>query len=137
MPLLPGAPAEPKAAPEDAKAPAPAAPVEKKTDAAPVPEAKTEEAPTAPAATPEVPAAAERQHVFDNPRNVRRVIWALVAVCAVSFVLDFFVHRHVDHPWEALFGFYAFYGFGACVALVLLAKEMRKLVMRGEDYYDD
>jgi len=33
-------------------------------------------------------------------------------------------------------GFYSLYGFVACVILVLLAKEMRKLVMRDEDYYE-
>jgi hypothetical protein len=36
-----------------------------------------------------------------------------------------------------VWGFYAIYGFVACVILVLVAKEMRKLVMRDEDYYDD
>jgi len=79
----------------------------------------------------------ERRHVFDNPRNVKRVIYALVAICAAFLTLDFFVERHVDHPWEALIGFYALYGFVACVALVLIAKEMRKVLMRKEDYYDD
>jgi hypothetical protein len=79
----------------------------------------------------------EKKHIFDNPRNVRRVIHALYAACAISFLAEFFVSRHVDHPWEALFGFHAFYGFIACVLLVLAAKEMRKVLMRGEDYYDD
>lgn len=79
----------------------------------------------------------EKPHFFDNPRNVKRVIYVLYAACAVSLVADFFVHRHVDHPWEALFGFYSFYGLGAVTILVLAAKEMRKIVMRKEDYYDD
>jgi hypothetical protein len=35
-----------------------------------------------------------------------------------------------------LSGFYAFYGFVACVLLVLIAKQMRKVLMRKEDYYD-
>ena len=52
-------------------------------------------------------------------------------------MLDFLVHRHVEHPWEGLFGFYAFYGFVACVVLVLIAKEMRKILMRKDDYYGD
>lgn len=79
----------------------------------------------------------EKRHLFDDPRNIRRTIYALCAVCVVAFIADFFVHRHVDHPWEALFGFYAIYGFCACVALVLIAKELRKVLMRGEDYYDE
>ncbi len=76
------------------------------------------------------------KHLFDDPRNVRRVIRGLVAACILLLGLDFVVHRHVDHPWEEAFGFYALYGFVACVLLVLLAKEMRKLLMRDEDYYE-
>ncbi len=79
----------------------------------------------------------EKRHVFDDSRNVKRAIYALYVVCALSFLADFLVHRHVDHPWEALFGFYAVYGFVACVILVLVAKQMRKVLMRREDYYDE
>ncbi len=79
----------------------------------------------------------DRSHIFDNPRNVKRVIYGLYAICAISLAAEFFIHRHVDHPWEALFGFYSFYGFVACVILVLVAKEMRKILMRKDDYYDD
>ena len=78
----------------------------------------------------------DKRHMFDNPRNVRRVVYALFAICAFTFAADFFVERHVDHPWEVLFGFYAVYGFVACVVLVLAAKEMRKVLMRKEDHYD-
>ncbi len=79
----------------------------------------------------------EKRHLFDNPRNVKWTIRGLYAVCALALLLDFVVSRHVDHPWEALFGFYPLYGFGACVLLVLIAKEMRKILMRKDDYYDD
>jgi hypothetical protein len=78
-----------------------------------------------------------KRHVFDDPRNVKRAIHALYAVCVISLLADFFVERHVDHPWEWLFGFYSLYGFVACVLLVLIAKELRKVLMRREDYYDD
>lgn len=77
------------------------------------------------------------RHMFDDPKNVRRVIHILYGLCALSLLGDVLVHRHVEHPWEGLFGFYCIYGFGACVLLVLVAKEMRKVLMRGEDYYDD
>ena len=78
-----------------------------------------------------------KRHLFDNPRNVKRAIYALYAVCAISLLGDFVIYRHVDHSWEALIGFYPLYGFGACVLLVLIAKEMRKFLMRKDDYYDD
>ena len=78
----------------------------------------------------------EKKHLFDDPRNVRRVLWALIVVCGLLFVADFIFHRHVVHPWEALWGFYAVFGFIACTVLILVAKEMRKFLMRKEDYYD-
>lgn len=80
--------------------------------------------------------AADRRHLFDRAQNVRRVLRGLYALCGLSLLLEFFVHRHVDHPWEALWGFYGLYGFLACVLLVLIAKELRKVLMRPEDYYD-
>jgi hypothetical protein len=78
----------------------------------------------------------QRPYLFDSPRNVRRVVRGLLIACALLIGLDLVVHRHVEHGWEGLFGFYALYGFVACVLLVLLAKEMRKLVMRDEGYYE-
>ncbi len=78
----------------------------------------------------------ERRHIFDNPKNVKRLLGALFVLCVVVLGFDAIFTRKVIHPWEGLFGFYALFGFVACVALVLIAKEMRKVVMRGEDYYD-
>ena len=78
----------------------------------------------------------KKRYLFDNPKNVKRVVRGLIAVCLMLFGLDAVLHRHVAHPWEELFGFYAIYGFVACVLLVVLAKELRKLLMRDEDFYD-
>ena len=79
----------------------------------------------------------ERRHVFDNPRNVRWVIRAIVAACVLSVIAQLFIHLHAEHPLESFFAFNALYGFIAFVVLVLLAKEvLRRLVMRKEDFYD-
>ncbi len=78
----------------------------------------------------------EKKHVFDNPRNVKRLLRVIYVICAALVGLDFVFHRHVIHAWEALPGFYPIYGFIACAVLVLIAKQMRKLLMRKEDYYD-
>ena len=77
-----------------------------------------------------------KDHLFDNRRNIQRVLWVLVVICGLVFAADFIFHRHIVHPWEELWGFYAIYGFVACVVLVLKAKQMRKLLMRSEDYYE-
>lgn len=78
----------------------------------------------------------QRQHLFDKPKNVRRLLWILYLACALLLAADLFIHRHVTHAWESLWGFYGFYGFVACVALVLLAKQLRKILKRPEDFYD-
>ena len=78
----------------------------------------------------------EKTYLFDNPRNVSRLLKGFYVICGVLFLADFIAHRHTVHPWEGFPAFYAFYGFVACVVLVLIATEMRKLLMRKEDYYD-
>ena len=77
-----------------------------------------------------------KKHLFDNPKNIKRVVQALVACCVVLFLLDGVIHRHTSHAWEEVFGFYPIYGFVSCVVLVLIAREIRKVVMRDEQYYE-
>ena len=74
--------------------------------------------------------------LWDNPRNVKRLLYVFYFICGALFLVDFLVHRHMVHTWEHLWGFYAIYGWVACVILVLVAKELRKVLMRPEDYYD-
>ena len=79
----------------------------------------------------------EKKHVFDNPKNVKRVLYGLFTSLVLLLGLEPFVHKHPYFAWENWFGFYAIYGFGACVLLVLAAKYLlRPFVKREEDYYD-
>ncbi|MDP2560356.1 hypothetical protein [Psychrobium sp. 1_MG-2023] len=73
---------------------------------------------------------------FDKKENVDKIIKVFYVVCALLVVADFIVHRHIYHDWENIPAFYAIYGFIGCVVLVLIAKLMRKALMREEDYYD-
>ena len=79
----------------------------------------------------------EKKYLFDNPKNIKRVLHLLYGSCVLLFLLDFVIHRHVLHSWENLWGFYPVYGFVGCVVLVLIAKWMRTFLMREEDYYDE
>ncbi len=86
-------------------------------------------------------AASGKRHLFDEPRNVKRIIRLLFACCALLLLVDFAIHGHLSFreglfDTEGWFGFYPVYGFVACVLLVLAAKQMRKFLMRGEDHYD-
>lgn len=73
---------------------------------------------------------------FDKPVTVKFVLITLYVLCAIVFGLEFLIDRHGGHPWEELFGFHALYGFVVCVILVLIAKELRKILRRSEGYYD-
>ena len=81
--------------------------------------------------------AGEQQHLFDKPRNVRRLLYALYSVCALLLAVEFLYHRHAQHAWDGWPGFYAVYGFVSCVLLVLVAKLLRRLLRRPADYYDE
>jgi hypothetical protein len=74
---------------------------------------------------------------FDKPENIKKMLRVFYVVCGLLVVADFIVHRHVYHDWESIPAFYAIYGFVGCSVLVFVAKAMRKVIMRGEDYYDE
>lgn len=79
----------------------------------------------------------ERRYWLDDPANVTRLYRGLWGAGLLLLAAELFVHRHEDFDLATLFGFYAFYGFFACVALVLAAKALRRVLMRPEDYYDE
>ena len=79
------------------------------------------------------------EHDFTGPLQpaTAKLIRVFFAISAVLFLADFFVPRKTHLGVEKVPGFYAIYGFIGCVVLVLVAKEMRKVVMRRGTYYDD
>jgi hypothetical protein len=73
---------------------------------------------------------------LDDSRNVTRLYRGLCILAAALFALDWVVHRHEELEMASTPGFYALYGFFACVLLVLAAKGLRRIVKRPEDYYE-
>lgn len=82
------------------------------------------------------PAPDERRYWLDDAKNVRKIVYALMAVSALAFLGSALYLSH-GFEVEGIFGFYGIYGFVACVALVMIAKAMRTVLMRRETYYDD
>lgn len=73
---------------------------------------------------------------LDQPANVTRLYRGLWGLGGILLLLDFVIHRHAEVGFDGLPTFYGLYGFFACVALVLVAKLLRRILMRPEDYYD-
>lgn len=78
----------------------------------------------------------DKVYWLDQSRNVNRLVYGLALICGLLVLTDFFYDRHTHFAFEAWFGFFGWFGFLGCVGLVLLAKEMRRVVKRDEDYYD-
>ena len=74
--------------------------------------------------------------IFDKPENVQRFLVFFYIFLAVLLVIDFFIHKHADFPWEGATDFFAAYGFGSCVLLIFMAKLLRIFLKRDENYYD-
>lgn len=77
-----------------------------------------------------------KSYWLDSAANVTKLYRGLWVVCLALIAVDLFVYRHEDFTFATLHGFHGLYGFVACVALVLAAKGLRRVVMRDEDYYD-
>jgi hypothetical protein len=86
--------------------------------------------------------AREPKRYLDEPENVSRLWRRFVMVCAAVAAVDvlglvgILYHRHASLFVEGLPGFYAGWGFVGIVVLIVSAKELRRLVMRPEDYYE-
>ena len=78
----------------------------------------------------------EKIYWLDTRANVDRLVRGFYTICALLLLIDLLVPKHGAFAIEHAFGFYAFFGFAACVTLVLVAKQLRRILMRPEDYYD-
>lgn len=77
-----------------------------------------------------------KQYWLDRQESVTKLYRGLWLLGIGLLAVDLLVHKHEDFSFAAYLGFYALYGFLACVLLVLVAKQLRRLLMRPEDYYD-
>jgi len=91
-----------------------------------------------------------RVRIWDKPENVKLLLRVFFISCGLFFLLDLFLllpfldyHKWSPFdksgllPMEKWPGFYCIYGLVACVVLVLIAKQLRKVLMRDERYYED
>jgi len=78
---------------------------------------------------------------MDKPDVVKRLFTVFYVICGLLFLAEFVIlgtENHHPHPLEEAMRFFVYpvYGFLSFWFLVLLARPMRKLLIRSEDYYE-
>ena len=86
--------------------------------------------------SPPVAPPGEPAHWLVRPATVRGLWIGFAAVLAALVLGDLLIHPHAGFGIDGTFGFYAWYGLGACVAMVLFAKGLGVFLKRRDAYYD-
>jgi len=79
----------------------------------------------------------QRPHWLDQPRNVKRLWRGFLGVLSLTVLAQLMVQLHPHFAVESVFGFYAWFGFLACAAMIVVAKALALLLKRPDTYYDD
>jgi len=77
----------------------------------------------------------QKPHWLDEPRNVQRLWRGFLVVLALLVLAELGVHLHPQFEIESVFGFAAWFGFGACAVMMLVAKGLGMLLKRPDSYY--
>jgi hypothetical protein len=77
-----------------------------------------------------------RPHWLVRPATIRLLWRASAAILVLLVLLDLIVVPHGKFGADGTFGFYAWYGFVTCAAMVLGAKALGALIKREDTYYD-
>lgn len=67
-------------------------------------------------------------------KDIKRAWIVGIVVLALTLVLEFFMHPHSNFGIDGTIWFHAWFGFGACLLIIVVAKALGFL-KRGEDYY--
>ena len=76
-----------------------------------------------------------KSHWLDNPRNIKKLWRAFLALLALTVIAGLFVDLHPHFGIESWFAFNAAYGFITCLLMIIGAKGMGFLLKRHEHYY--
>ena len=74
-------------------------------------------------------------HWLTRPASIRRLWIGFSIVLALTVVAQFWVKMKASFDIDGSFGFGAWFGFVACVAMVLVAKVLGWVLKRPEEYY--
>ena len=77
----------------------------------------------------------EKTHWLVRPATIKALWVGSIAVLGALVIADFFIEKHPHFGFDGLPGFSAWFGFGACIVLVVGAKGVGVILKRKDDYY--
>lgn len=76
------------------------------------------------------------EHWLVRPATIRKLWITMIIMLAASVVLQVLVPVHGHFGIDQSFAFGAWFGLGACMAMIIFAKLLGVLIKRPDDYYD-
>lgn len=71
---------------------------------------------------------------LEKPRNRKRLWWAFAALLVLSVAAEWVLPLHPHFGIDGILGFHAWFSFGACAAMIVVAKLLAVLLKRSESY---
>ena len=76
-----------------------------------------------------------QDHWLARPETIRKLWIGFVVVLVLTVLADAFVSHDPHLVVDGTFGFAAWFGFVACIGLILVAKAIGFFLKRPDDYY--
>ena len=75
-------------------------------------------------------------HWLVRPKNIKLLWRGFLGILALTVLAELLAHMHPHFGIDGIFGFHAFFGFIACVVLILGSKAIGTFLKRPDSYYD-
>lgn len=79
----------------------------------------------------------QNDHFLTQPKTIKLLWWGFVLILALTVLADFAVKHKAYFGVDGTFGFAAWFGFIACVLIVVISKAFGVIFKRPDTYYDD
>ncbi len=76
-------------------------------------------------------------HWLVRPDTIRKLWIGSIVALVLLVATDLWIHHHAHFGLDGTFGFYAWFGFLCCVAMVVGSKVLGAMIKRPDTYYDD
>ena len=77
-----------------------------------------------------------QDHWLARPQNIKLMWRGFLGILALTVLSELFVEAHPHFGIDGTFGFHAWYGFAACVVLIVGSKALGALLKRPDSHYD-